>query len=465
MPDLQTVAITGGETILKEAAVKELKASLRGRLLTATDGAYEEARRVWNGMIDKRPALIAQCAGVSDVVEAVNFARDNNLLVAVRGGGHNVAGKSVCDDGLMIDLSKMRRVKVDTVKQTAKVEGGATLSDLDQNTQAFGLATPAGVVPTTGVAGLTLGGGVGWLARKYGLSCDNLLSVEVVTADGRLLRASSDENADLFWGVRGGSGNFGVVTTLEYQLYPVGPTVLAGSVIYPLAKARDAIRFYHEYSQAAPDELSAGAALVTLPDGDHVFSVNVCYSGSMEEGDRVLQPLRQFGPPLLDQIAPMAYTDLQAKGDERFPIGLNYYWKTHFMKEISDDAIDIMVSHFPTVPSPLTALGFQQYGGAISRVGPSDTAFGHRGAQYDFIPACTWSDPKDAEVNMQWARQMWEMMKPFATGGEYVNNLGEEGEDRVKDAYGFNHEQLVAVKNKYDPSNFFRLNANIKPTV
>ena len=465
MPDLQTVAVTGREAILKEAAVKELKASLRGRLLLATDGAYEEARKVWNSMIDKRPALIAQCAGVGDVVEAVNFARDNNLLVSVRGGGHNVAGKSVCDGGLMIDLSNMRSVQVDRDQRTARVEGGAALSDLDHQTQAFGLATTAGVVPTTGVAGLTLGGGVGWLARKYGLSCDNLLSVEIVTANGRILRASPDENADLFWAVRGGSGNFGVVTSLQYQLHPVSPMVLAGSVFYPLAKAREAMRFYHEFSSTAPDELCAGGALITLPDGEQVFAVNLCYCGSMEQGERVLQPLRQFGTPLSDQIAPMAYTDLQAKGDERFPIGLNYYWKSHFMKEISDDAIDLLVSYFPTVPSPLTALGFQQYGGAISRVGPSETAFGQRDAQYDFIPACTWSDPNDAESNMQWAREIWEMMKPFATGGEYVNNLGEEGEERVKAAYGVNHERLVALKNKYDPENFFRLNANIKPTV
>jgi hypothetical protein len=239
--------------------------------------------------------------------------------------------------------------------------------------------------------------------------------------------------------------------------------VLAGSVIFPLAKARDALKFYHEFSRTAPDELSASGALLTSPDGDHVFAVTVCYNGPMEEGERVLRPLREFGPPLADQVAPMPYTKLQGKGDERFPIGLNYYWKTHFMTEISDDAIDVMVSNFPTVPSPMSALGFQQYGGAISRVKPSETAFGHRAAQYDFIPACTWSDPSEAEVNMQWARQIWEMMKPFASGGEYVNNLGEEGEDRVKAAYGDNHERLVAVKNQYDPDNFFRLNANIKP--
>ena len=462
---MQAVALAGGESIVKEAAVGKFKKSLTGELLSPTDDSYEQARKVWNGMIDKHPALIARCAGVADVVQAVNFARDNDLLLAVRGGGHNIAGKSVCNGGLMIDLSRMRGVRVDPVNRTARVEGGATLGDLDRATQAFGLATPAGVVDTTGVAGLTLGGGVGWLARKYGLTCDNLISVELVTADGRVLTASSEENVDLFWGVRGGSGNFGVVTSFNFQLHPVGPVVLAGTVLHPLAKAREAFKFYHEYSRTAPDEVSASAGLVTMPDGDHVFAITVCHCGPIEEAQRVLQPVRRFGSPMSDQIAPIAYTALQGKGDGNFPIGLHYYWKTHFMKEISDDAIDVLVTHFPSVPSPLTGLGFQHYGGAISRVGQSETAFGHRDAQYDFIPACTWSDPKESELNIAWSREIWELMKPFSTGGEYINNLGEESEDRVRAAFGHNHDRLVALKNKYDPNNFFRLNANIKPTV
>ena len=434
-------------------------------MLSPVDGPYDQARKVWNGMIDHRPALIARCAGVADVVRAVNFARDNDLLVSVRGGGHNVAGKAVCDGALMIDLAEMRSVQVDTHNRTALVEGGAILKDLDHQTQVYGLATTAGVVDTTGVAGLTLGGGVGWLARKHGLSCDNLLSVELVTADGQVLKASSEENADLFWGVRGGGGNFGIVTSFEYRLHPVGPTILGGSLFHPLEKAREALKFYYEYSSAAPDELVANAHLVTSPAGERLLNISVCYTGPIGQGERVLQPLRQFGPPLSDEIGPITYLELQSRGSLRFAENLFYYWKTHFLNEISDAAIDVMVNHFATVPSPLTALGLQQYGGAVSRVGQSETAFGHRDAQYDCIPASVWSDPKDSELNIEWSREIWELMKPFSTGGEYVNNLGDEGEDRVIAAYGDNYDRLVALKNKYDPNNFFRLNANVKPTV
>ena len=462
---MQAVAIAGGESIVKEAAIAKFKKSLTGQLLSPVDGSYDQARKVFNGMVDKRPALIAQCADVGEVVQAVNFARDNDLLVAVRAGGHNVAGKSLCDGGLVIDLTKMRSVRVDTVNRTALVEGGSTLKDLDYGTQAFGLATPAGVVDTTGVAGLTLGGGVGWLARKYGLSCDNLLSVEMVTADGQVLTANPEENADLFWGVRGGSGNFGIVTSFKYRLHPVGPVVLGGSLFHSLGKAREALKFYYEYSSTAPDELASNAALVTSPEGDRVLHISVCYAGPIEQGERVLQPLRQFGSPLSDEIAPITYLEIQARGAQRFAEGLRYYWKTHFLNQISDEAIDVLINHFATVPSPLSALGLQQYGGAISRVGQTDTAFSHRDAQYDFIPASAWSDPKESELNIEWTRELWEAMKPFSSGGEYVNNLGEEGEDRVRAAFGYNYDRLVALKNKYDPDNFFRLNANVKPTV
>ena len=461
---MQAVAIAGGESIVKEAAVGKFKKSLTGELLRPSDVSYEQARKVFNGMIDKRPALIARCADVFDVVRAVDFARDNDLLVSVRAGGDNVAGKSVCDGGLAIDLTKMRSVQVDTVNRTALVKGGATLKDLDHQTQAFGLATPAGVVDTTGVAGLTLGGGVGWLARKYGLSCDNLLFVELVTADGQVLIASPEENADLFWGVRGGGGNFGIVTSFKYQLHPVGPVVLGGSLFHSAENAREALKFYYEYSSTAPDELAANAALVTSPEGDRVLHISVCYAGPMEEGERVLQPLRWFGPPLLDEIGPITYLEVQARGALRFAEGLAYYWKTHFLNQLSDEAIDVLVTHFATIPSPLSAVGLQQYGGAISRVGQSDTAFSHRDAQYDFIPASCWSSPEESELNIQWTREIWESMKPFSTGGEYVNNLGEEGEDRVRAAFGDNYDRLVALKNKYDPTNFFRLNANVKPT-
>jgi FAD/FMN-containing dehydrogenase len=434
-------------------------------MLLPSDDRYDETRKVWNGMIDKRPALIARCAGVADVIATVTFARDYNLLVSVRSGGHSIAGKAVCNGGLMLDLSRMRGIQADPVTRTARVEGGATLGDLDRATQAFGLATTAGVVTHTGVAGLTLGGGVGRLAHKYGLACDNLLSVDIVTAEGRVLRVSATENTDLFWGVRGGGGNFGIVTAFEFRLHPVGPGVLGGTLIYPLAKARAALKFYYEYSQTAPDELSADAFLLTLPDGDQAFAIDVCYIGPIEQGERVLRPLRKFGPPLSDQIGPTAYTELQASGDVFFPTGLHYYYKSHFMEEIRDDAIEALVTHFATVPSPRSLVVFQQYGGAVSRVGQADTAFGHRDAQYNFIPASVWTDPTESEKHLSWVRESWDMMRPFSTGGVYVNNLGEEGEDQVRAAYGPNYERLVVLKNKYDPNNFFRLNANIKPTV
>ena len=406
-----------------------------------------------------------RCAGVADVIDAVTFARTHDLVVSVRGGGHNVAGKSVCNGGLMIDLSKMRSVQVDPGKRTARVAGGATLGDLDRATQVFSLATTAGVVTHTGVAGLTLGGGVGRLARKYGLACDNLLSVDLVTAEGQVLRASAAENADLFWGVRGGGGNFGIVTSFEFRLHPVGPGVLGGTVIYPLEKAREALKLYYEHSHAAPDELSADAFLLTSPDGNQVFAIDVCYTGSPEQGERVLQPFRRLGSALSDQIGPIAYTELQASGDVFFPIGLHYYYKSHFIREISDDAIGALLSHFTTDPLPGSVVAFQQYRGAVSRVGPSATAFGHRDAQYNLIPTSIWTDPRECETHIKWVRELWDLMKPFSTGGVYVNNLGEEGEDQIRAAYGNNYERLVSLKNKYDPDNFFRLNANIKPTV
>jgi FAD/FMN-containing dehydrogenase len=445
--------------------VRQLQSSLRGELLLPSHAKYEETRKVWNGMVDKRPALIARCAGAADVTTAVTFAREHELLVSVRGGGHSIAGKAVCNGGLMIDLSRMRDIQVDPVTCTARVEGGALLGDLDRATQACGLATTAGVVSHTGVAGLTLGGGVGRLAHKYGLACDNLLAVDLVTAEGRVLRASATENTDLFWGVRGGGGNFGIVTTFEFRLHPIGPRVLGGTVIYPQAKARAALKFYAEYSQTAPDEVSTDAFLLTLPNGDQAFAIDACYIGSIEQGERILQPLRQFGPPVVDQIGPTAYLDLQASGDAFFPPGLHYYYKSHFMKEISEEAIEALVAHFATVPSPRSLVAFQQYGGAVSRVSQADTAFGHREAQYNFIPASVWTDPTESEQHLNWVREAWDLMSPFATGGVYVNNLAEEGEDQVRAAYGPHYDRLVSLKNKYDPHNFFRLNANIKPTV
>lgn len=464
MADTTVTTTAGGETVLKDATVVAFSSHLDGETLRPGGNGYEDARKVWNGMIDKRPALIVRCASVGDVVEAVRFAREHDLLASVRCGGHNIAGKAVCDGGLMIDLSGMRSVQVDPVKLTARVAGGALLGDLDRETQAFGLATTAGVVTHTGVGGLTLGGGVGRLARKHGLACDNLIGVEIVTASGDVLRASATENADLFWGVRGGGGNFGVVTAFEFELHPVGPGVLGGKVVHRLEEARAALDFYQEFSRTAPDELSADAIFLTSPEGERVLAISVCYIGPIEEGERVLQPLRRHGPPLLDDIGPLAYTEVQAGADDFFPIGLRYYWKSHFLKEISGDAVEATVDHFAEVPSPQSLLVFQQFGGAVGRVGRSETAFWHREVQWDNFPTSAWTDPAESETQVQWVREWWELMKPFSMGGEYVNNLGEEGEDRVRASYGANYERLVAIKNKYDPTNFFRLNANITPT-
>jgi hypothetical protein len=464
MSDLEVTTVNDGRVVVAEAAVTQLRTRLHGEVILPGDAGYDSTRRVWNGMVDKRPALIVRCAGAADVIGAVTFARDHDLLVSVRAGGHNIAGKAVAEGGVMIDLAGMRSVQVDPAKRTARVDGGATLGDLDRATQVFGLATTAGVVTHTGVAGLTLGGGIGRIGRKYGLACDNLLSAEIVPATGQRLRASATENADLFWGIRGGGGNFGIVTSFEFQLYPVGPTVLGGVVIHSWENAKDALRFYANYSRTAPDELAADAVLLTSPEGQRIVAISACYIGSPEEGERVLQPLRRFGSPLADQIGPIAYTELQATGDAFFPIGCRYYWKTHFMADISDDAIEATTNHFALVPSPQSVIVFQQYGGAVSRVDRTATAFSHRDAQYDFIPTSVWTDEASSEQQMNWVRNLWQTMQPFSTGGEYVNNLGDEGDDRIAAAYGANHARLVTLKDKYDPRNFFRLNANIRPS-
>jgi FAD/FMN-containing dehydrogenase len=463
MSTIGVLTTTGEQIAVESAALEQLEAGLRGELVHPGQAAYDDVRKVWNGMVDKRPAIIVRCAGVTDVVAAVEFSREHDLLVSVRGGGHNVAGKSVCHGGLMIDLAPMTGIHINPAGQTVRVEGGAKLGDLDSATQAYGLATTAGVVSSTGVAGLTLGGGVGRLARKYGLACDNLLSVELVTADGRILQANATENTDLFWGVRGGGGNLGVVTSFEYQLHPVGPEIFGGVVIHPLARAKEALHFYYNYSREAPDEVSADAIVMTSPEGQKILAISACYIGSIDEGERALKPLREFGPPLLDQLGRVPYTALQTSADVFFPDGLNYYWKSHFLKTITPDVIEAAVSHFAMSPSPLSKILFQQYGGAIGRVGKTETAFWHRDAEYDFIPTSIWTDPAQSRDNLEWARNLWEAVKP-SSSGVYVNNLGEEGEDEVKKAYGGHYERLAALKSKYDPINFFRLNQNVAPS-
>jgi hypothetical protein len=448
---------------IEEGAVLELKAGLRGEFVRPQDHGYDTARAVFNGMIDKRPAMIIRCAGTSDVMRGVDFARTHDLPLAVRSGGHNVAGKAVCDGGLMLDLSPMKGMRVDPARRSARAQPGLTLGDFDHETQIFGLATPLGVVSMTGIAGLTLGGGLGWLNGKHGLACDNLLSADVVTADGGLLTASEEENEDLFWGLRGGGGNFGVVTSFEYRLYPVGQ-VLAGGLRYSAAEARDALRFHHEFARSCPDELTTSASLGRDPDGSLVVGVSVCYCGELEEGERVLRPMRAFGSPLEDGISPMPYTTLQSASDEGFPSGQQHYWKASYLKDLTEEAIEVLVRFVSEMPSPDSGVGLQQMHGAASRVDPAATAFPHRDDHYDLLILSQWADPSESEGNVRWTRELFEAMRPFFGEGVYVNNLGEEEQDRVEEAYGDHYERLVHLKNTYDPTNLFSLNQNVKPT-
>lgn len=448
--------------MLDSAAIAGLQAQLQGELIQPRDTRYEEARRVFNGMVDKRPALIVRCAAVTDVIASVRLAREKNMPLSVRGGGHSVTGNALCDDGLVIDLSVMKRVRVDPLNRTARAEGGATWGDFDHETQAFGLATTGGIVPSTGIAGLTLGGGLGYLNRKHGLACDNLLTAEVVTADGRLLRASTEENADLFWALRGGGGNFGVVTSLEYQIHPVGP-VLAGELVYPLVQAKEVLRFYRDWSAAAPDEVRADATLLSGPQGP-ALDLILCYCGAIQEGEKVLRPMRACGSPLVDSVAPVPYATVQNLLTEIFQPGLLHYWRAGFVQSLGDEAIEALVDFFASnMPGFFAAVAIEHLGGAVSRVSPRDTAFAHRDAQHSLLVLRMWQDPQESDKNIDWARRCFRTAEPFLKPGVYVNYLGHEGEARIRAAYGGNYERLRAIKSRYDPTNFFRLNQNIRP--
>ena len=454
--------------MISPSAVEELKVNLRGSLLRPGEASYDEARKVWNGSIDKHPALIARCAGASDVLQCVKFARASDVLVAVKGGGHNIAGNGVCDDGLMIDLSRMKGLRVDPAQRTARAEPGLTWGEFDRETQAFGLATTGGQISTTGLSGLTLGGGWGHLARRFGLSSDNLISVDLVTADGRLLTASAAENADLFWGVRGGGGNFGIATSLEYRLHEVGP-VLGGILAYPFEKAKEVLKLYREFTMASPDEMASGIVLISLPDGTPVTGIVLCYSGPLGEGERLVKPLKAIGPLLIDQIGPIPYTAAQKLIDGFYPPGLQNYWKSSFIGKISDEVIDTMVAHCAKRPTRMChGLIEHQLGGAVRRIDRDATAFGQRDAEYSFMSLGVCTDAADAEKCRRWGREFWDAMQPWSTGGVYVNYLGreaDEGSGRIESAYGREkYARLVALKNKYDPTNLFRLNQNIKPS-
>ena len=462
--------------MIDQATVEEFRVSLGGELIQPKDEGYDDARTVWNAMIDKRPALIARCSGTADVIAAVNFAREHNLLLSVRGGGHNIAGTALCDDGLTIDLSNMKGLHVDLKTRTVRAQPGCNLGDLDRETQIFGLVVPAGIVTDTGIAGLTLGGGFGWLTRRYGYTCDNLLSVDVVTADGSFLTASEKENSDLFWGLRGGGGNFGIVTSFEYQAYPVGPQVTAGIVIHSMEKARAVVGFFREFSATAPEELCclltlrlAPAAPFLPPEvhGKPIVGIAVCHSGSLEDGERAVLPLKEFGDPLADTIAPKPFVVHQTLFDVAMAPGRHYYWKSHYLPEFLEAAGEVLMGHAAKISSPHSSILVFQLGGALARFGETDTPAGNRNAAYVLNVAASWEDPTHTDEQITWARGCWSDMQQFSTGGVNVNFLtGEEGDKRVRAAYGdANYKRLVEIKNKYDPHNMFRLNQNIPPSV
>jgi hypothetical protein len=442
---------------------EELGSGLRGKVVCPGDHGYDAARAVFNGMIDRRPLAVIRPVDASDVVRCIAFARRHDLPLSVRGGGHSVAGNAVRDDALMLDLSGMKALRADPEARRVQAEPGLTLGEFDRATQALGLATTLGVVSTTGIAGLTLGGGLGWLNGRYGLACDNLISAEVATADGRLLRASAQENEDLFWAIRGGGGNFGVVTSFEYQLHPVD-LVLAGGLSYPLTMAPRVLRFYDDFAKTAPDELSTAASLGLTPDGEPMVSIAVCYSGPIDEGEQVLRPLRTFWPPLDDGIQAMPYSMLQSARDEGFPFGRRHYWKSGWLRHVTDGAIETLLRFLPQMPSSASGVGLQQLHGVASRVAPSATAFPHRAEQYDFVILSQWSEATDSDGNVQWTRALFEAMRPHLEESVYVNNLGDEGPGRVEAAYGENYPRLAAVKRAYDPDNLFRANQNIDPS-
>lgn len=444
---------------LDEATIQDFRAGLRGQVILPGDADYDDARNVWNGMIDRRPALIARCARVADVSKAIRFARDQQMLLAVRGGGHNVTGAGTCDGGLVIDLSPMKAVQVDSERRTARVEPGATWNDFDQEGQRFGLATTGGLISSTGVAGFTLGGGIGWLVRKHGLACDNLISAEIITSDGQLVRASSDENTDLYWGLRGGGGNFGVVTAFEFALHPVS-TVVGGIVAHPLPRAREVLHFYRHFIATAPDALTTLVLFGTSPEGHQIIGIAACYAGPVEQGEEAIRPLKEFGPPVMDMMGPLPYMALQQANDPTAPAGLQSYFKAAFLQDLSDEAIDAMIEYAAQATSPLSAVHIHQLGGAMNRVAAGDTAFAHRDSGFVVNIISMWPTPVDNDRHIDWARGLFAALQPYAHGA-YINFLGDEGQERIRSAYGPNYERLVALKNKYDPTNLFRLNQNI----
>lgn len=472
MSQINIINQEGGRTVLEAAVVEQFKSGLRGKLVQPGEPGYDEARTIWNAMIDKRPALIARCVGTADVMRAVGFAREHRLLLAVRSGGHGIAGSAVCDGGFMIDLSPMKSVQVDPESRRAYVQAGATLADMDHETQAFGLATPLGINSTTGVAGLTLGGGFGWLTRKYGLSVDNLLGAEVVTADGRCVRASLTENSDLFWGLRGGGGNFGVATLFEFQLHPVGPEVFSGLVVYPLAQAKSVLARYRQWADQMPEDLNVWVVMRHAPPlpflpkevhGQKVVVFACFYAGDTSAGPRAFEPLRQFGSPLGQHLGPQPYTQWQRTFDPLLAPGARNYWKSHNFTQLSDGAIDTLVEYANKLPSPHTEVFVGFLAGQANRVPPDATAYAMRDARFVMNVHGRWEQAADDQRCIAWAREFFRAAAPHATGGAYVNFMTQEETDRIAAAYGPNYEPLLRLKKKFDPTNLFSMNHNLNP--
>jgi FAD/FMN-containing dehydrogenase len=461
-------------TTIAEGSIAELAESLRGQLIRPGDAEYDEARTIWNGAHDRHPALIVRCAGVADVIRAVEFARSEQLLVAVRGGSHSIPGFSTCDGGIVIDVSGMKGVRVDPRGRTATAQTGLTWSEFDHETQAFGLATTGGLVSTTGIAGFTLGGGIGWLMRKHGLTCDNLIGADVVTADGRLVRASEEENPELFWGLRGGGGNFGIATSFDYRVHPVGPTVYGGPVFYPGELAGDILRFYREWAPSAPDEATTAISLATAPPapfipeewhGKRMVAFISVWAGDHEEGARALQPVRELGEPIADLLGPIPYVAMQSLLDPLWGAGAHNYFKAGWMRALDDPAVDTLVRYHQDASSPKSEIHVHQMGGAVGRVPADATAFGDRSGDFMLnVIGSTFTAEGFAEA-VQWAQDLHVTIEPSLSGGSYVNFLPEEGEERVRASYGERtFDRLQALKDEYDPSNLFRLNQNIPPS-
>jgi FAD/FMN-containing dehydrogenase len=472
MANLSMRTPDGTSTKLDTETVGQFAAGIRGIVLTPDSDGYEASRTIWNAMIDRKPGLIVECAGAADVARAVRFAREHNLLVSVRSGGHNIAGSAVCDGGMMISLARMKSIRVDPKARRAWVEPGNTLGDVDKETQAYALALPVGINSTTGIAGLTLGGGFGWLSRRHGLTIDNLISADVVTADGQLARASAEENPDLFWGIRGGGGNFGIVTAFEFALHPMGPDVLSGLIVHPISAAADVLRQYRQFCAAAPDEVTVWVVMRKAPPlpflppevhGTEVLVLAALYAGPMADGEKALAPLRAIGQPIADVISPHPFTGFQAAFDPLLTPGARNYWKSHDFLALDDGLLDTLLEYVGTLPDPQCEIFIAQMGGATSRVPTDDTAYRHRDANFVMNVHGRWNDAKHDARCIEWCRSLFEAASPYATGGVYVNFMTEDETDRVQAAYGASYQRMVELKRKYDPTNLFHLNQNIRP--